>query len=63
MRDVLGAVYQDLSFSSLFAVRRRPAESPWRLALVTVMQFAEGLSDRPLKHILRVGPRARSVAE
>lgn len=46
MRDVLGVVYDDLSFSPLFAVRGRPAESPWRLALVTVMQFAEELSDR-----------------
>jgi hypothetical protein len=33
MRDVLGAVYDDQSFSPLFAVRGRPAESPWRLAL------------------------------
>ncbi len=24
----------------------RPAEAPWRLALVTVLQFAESLSDR-----------------
>jgi transposase len=46
MRGVLGALYDDASFRSLFAVRGRPAESPWRLALVTVMQFAEGLSDR-----------------
>ena len=46
MRDVLGVVYDDTSFAPLFAARGRPAESPWRLALVTVMQFAEGLSDR-----------------
>jgi transposase len=46
MRDVLGVVYDDESFSPLFAVRGQPAEQPWRLALVTVMQFAEGLSDR-----------------
>jgi transposase len=24
----------------------QPAEAPWRLALVSVMQFMEGLSDR-----------------
>ncbi len=46
MRDVLGVIYDDASFASLFSTRGRPAESPWRLALVTVMQFAEGLSDR-----------------
>ena len=53
MRDVLGVVYDDLSFSPLFAVRGRPAESPWRLALVTVMQFAEGLSDRQAAEAVR----------
>ena len=53
MRDVLGVVYDDTSFSPLFAVRGRPAESPWRLALVTVMQFAEGLSDRQAAEAVR----------
>ena len=47
MRDVLGAIYDDEDFAQLFEVRRRPAKfAPWRLALVTVMQFAEGLSNR-----------------
>jgi transposase len=53
MRDVLGAIYDDASLRSLFAVRGRPAESPWRLALVTVMQFAEGLSDRQTAEAVR----------
>jgi len=26
--------------------RGQPAAAPWRLALVTILQFAEGLSDR-----------------
>lgn len=46
LRDVLGVVYDDASFAALFSTRGRPAEAPWRLALVTVMRFAEGLSDR-----------------
>lgn len=46
MRDVLGVVYDDVSFAPLYAARGRPAAAPWRLALVTVMQCAEGLSDR-----------------
>ena len=46
MRAVLGTIYEDASFVPLFATRGRPAETPWRLALVTVMQFAEGLFDR-----------------
>jgi len=53
MRDVLGAIYDDASFVSLFATRGRPAETPWRLALVTVMQFAEDLSDRQAAEAVR----------
>jgi transposase len=53
MRDVLGVVYDDASFSPLFAARGRPAEHSWRLALVTVMQFAEGLSDRQAAEAVR----------
>jgi transposase len=45
MRDELGVFYADLDFVHLFAVQGQPAETPWRLALVTVFQFAEGLSD------------------
>jgi hypothetical protein len=43
MRDVLGSVYADEDFTELFAIRGRPALVPWRLALVTMLQFAEGL--------------------
>lgn len=53
MRDVLGGVYDDASFAGVFSTRGRPAEAPWRLALVTVMQFAEGLSDRQAAEAVR----------
>jgi transposase len=53
MRDVFGAIYDDTFFAPLFAVRGRPAETPWRLALVTVMQFAEGLPDRQAAEAVR----------
>ena len=46
LRDALGGLYDDVAFAPLFTARGRPAETPWRLALVTVMQFAEGLSGR-----------------
>ncbi len=46
IRDELGTIYQDESFAPLFSHTGQPAEAPWRLALVTIMQFAEGLSDR-----------------
>jgi transposase len=45
-RDTLGELFEDAQFAGLFAVRGRPAVSPARLALVSVLQFAEGLSDR-----------------
>ncbi len=45
MRDELGIFYQDEAFATLFAVRGQAAESPWRVALVLVLQYAEGLSD------------------
>jgi transposase len=53
MRDVLGAIYDDEDFTELFDVRGRPAITPWRLALVTLMQFAEGLSDRQAAEAVR----------
>ena len=53
MRDVVGVIYDDGQFADLFARRGRPAESPWRLALVTVMQFAEGLTDRQAAEAVR----------
>jgi transposase len=47
MRDELGLRYEDTEFAALFtASQGRPAESPGRLALVTIMQFAENLTDR-----------------
>src|ERR671935_1319447 len=53
LRDHLGTVYADARFAALFAARGRPAEAPWRLALVTVLQFAEGLSDRQAAEAVR----------
>lgn len=53
MRDELGEVYTDSSFAELFPRRGQPAESPGRLAWVTVLQFAEGLSDRQAAKAVR----------
>ncbi|MBK8989687.1 MAG: IS1182 family transposase [Chloroflexi bacterium] len=53
MRDELGPVFADEQFVKLFPDRGQPAESPARLALVTVMQFAEGLSDRQAADAVR----------
>lgn len=46
LRDALGPLFCDADFADLFAERGRPAETPWRLALVTILAFGEGLTDR-----------------
>lgn len=46
LRDCFGAVYSDDQFRSLYPTRGQPAYAPWRLALVTIFQFLEHLSDR-----------------
>ena len=53
LRDELGTLYEDKAFASLFPTRGQPAEAPWRLALVTVLQFAEGLSARQAAEAVR----------
>src|SRR5688572_1156148 len=53
LRDELGVIYEDTAFQALFASRGRPAEAPWRLALVSVLQFAEDLSDRQAADAVR----------
>jgi transposase len=53
LRDELETIYVDETFAALFPRRGQPAESPWRLALVTVFQFAEGLSDRDAADAVR----------
>jgi transposase len=53
LRDTLGTIYEDEQVADLFSQRGQPAETPWRLALVCVMQFREGLSDRQAADAVR----------
>jgi transposase len=53
MRDAFDAFLQDEHFADLFPVRGKPAESPWRLMLVTLFQFVENLSDRQAADAVR----------
>ena len=46
LRDRLGPIFSDEQFTSLFPKSGQPAECPWRLALVILLQFGENLSDR-----------------
>lgn len=54
LRDEFADVFSGEVFASLFARRGRPAVPPGALALVTVLQFAEGLSDRQAAAAVRV---------
>ena len=46
MRDELGMLVDDELFGAVYSSEGQPAVHPWQLALVSVMQFAENLSDR-----------------
>ncbi|MEU2835485.1 transposase [Streptomyces lavendulae] len=46
VRDRLAEVFGDVMFAEVFPGRSAPAQSPALLALVTVLQFTENLTDR-----------------
>src|ERR671932_2331151 len=53
LRDEFSALYRDEDFSRFYPGRGQPALAPWRLALVTVLQFLENLSDRQAADAVR----------
>jgi transposase len=53
MRDKVGLFYTDQDFALLYPTLGQAAEAPWRLALVLVFQFMEGLSDRQAADAVR----------
>lgn len=53
LRDELGSIYADDLFVDLYPNRGQPAAAPWRLALITVMQFAENLTARQAADAVR----------
>jgi transposase len=53
LRDKLGPIFQDEDFADLFPKEGQPALPPWRLALVTIIQFREDLSDRQAAEAVR----------
>ena len=53
LRDELDTIYNDVAFAPLFPTRGQPAQAPWRLALVSIFQYAEGLSDRQAADAVR----------
>src|SRR4051794_18036595 len=53
LRDELGSVFADADFADLFPKLGQPGLPPWRLALVTVLQFRENLPDRQAAEAVR----------
>jgi transposase len=53
LRDALGTIFQNDDFSDLYSHEGQPGLSAWRLALVTIMQFRETLSDRQAAESVR----------
>ena len=53
LRDTLGPLFADASFSDLYAHQGPAGISPARLAVITLLQFREGLSDREAADAVR----------
>ena len=53
VRDELGAIVVDEDFACLLSTGDLAVLAPWKLALLTVMQFAEGLLDRQAAEAVR----------
>ena len=53
LRDELGVIFADADFVDLFPRRGQPGLPPWRLALVTLLQFREHLPDRHAAEAVR----------
>src|SRR6266566_4323137 len=54
LRDALGPIYSDEAFAHLFPKRGKGALSPASLAMVTVLQAMEGLTDRQAAEAVRM---------
>src|SRR3954462_190142 len=53
LRDELGTIFSDEGFADLFPRLGQPGLPPWRLALVTLLQFRENLPDRQAAEAVR----------
>lgn len=53
LRDEFSVLDRDEDFRALYSSKGQPALAPWRLALVTIFQFLEHLSDRQAADAVR----------
>ncbi len=62
LRDNLGPEFADEDFGDLYSKRGQPGYPLWRLALVLLLQFREGLSDRQAAEAVPRADRTVSTA-
>lgn len=53
IRQVFDGIFKDDEFEAYYPPQGQPAYSPWRLALVSVMQYMENLTDRQAANMVR----------
>jgi len=53
LRDEVGPLFREEDFQALYAEKGQPGWSAWRLAMVTVMQYMENLTDRQAAEAVR----------
>ena len=53
LRDELGVWFADTDFAELYSSTGQPGATPWRLALITILQFRENLADRQAAEAVR----------
>src|SRR4030095_12446814 len=53
LRDTLGTIFRRDDFAPYFPLDGQPGLPPWRLALVTIMQFREHLAERQAAEAVR----------
>src|SRR5262249_54376270 len=53
LADSLGLFYEEADFAALYSATGRPGEDPVRLALISILQFLESLSDRQAADAVR----------
>ena len=53
MRSEIGTIFCDKDFEALFSTQGQPAKSPWRLALVCVLQYINDMTDRQAADAVR----------
>ncbi|NEQ29391.1 MAG: transposase, partial [Microcoleus sp. SIO2G3] len=53
LADSLGAFLAEQDFANLFPQKGQPAQSPFLLALATILQYVEGLTDRQTADAVR----------